>query len=45
MSKARRLLNWEPKVRFKELVAIMVDADLQLARAEVHAAKLNPKTA
>jgi GDPmannose 4,6-dehydratase len=44
MSKARRLLNWEPKVRFKELVAIMVDADLQLARAEVHAAKLNPKT-
>ena len=45
MSKARRLLNWEPKVRFKELVAIMVDADLQLARAEVHAAQLNPKTA
>jgi len=45
MSKARRLLNWEPKVRFKELVAIMVDADLQLARAEVHAAKLSPKTA
>jgi GDPmannose 4,6-dehydratase len=45
MSKARRLLNWEPKVRFKELVAIMVDADLQLARAEVHAAKLTPKTA
>lgn len=45
MSKARRLLNWEPKVRFKELVAIMVDADLQLAHAEVHAAKLSTKTA
>jgi GDPmannose 4,6-dehydratase len=27
-SKARRLLNWEPKIRFPELVRIMVDADL-----------------
>lgn len=27
-SKARRILGWEPKVRFKELVRIMVDADL-----------------
>lgn len=26
-SKARERLNWEPKVRFKELVRIMVDAD------------------
>jgi len=28
-SKAKRKLNWAPKVRFKELVGIMVDADLQ----------------
>jgi GDPmannose 4,6-dehydratase len=28
-SKAKRKLNWVPKVRFKELVGIMVDADLQ----------------
>jgi GDPmannose 4,6-dehydratase len=27
-SKARELLGWEPKVRFDELVAIMVDADV-----------------
>ncbi len=29
-SKAKKLLGWEPKVRFKELVRIMVDADMQL---------------
>jgi GDPmannose 4,6-dehydratase len=28
-SKAKRNLNWEPKVRFKELVKIMVDADIK----------------
>ncbi|MDO8554700.1 MAG: GDP-mannose 4,6-dehydratase [Candidatus Micrarchaeota archaeon] len=28
-SKAKRLLKWEPKVRFKELVKIMVDADMK----------------
>lgn len=28
MSKAKRLLNWEPKVKFRELVRMMVDADL-----------------
>jgi len=28
-SKARKSLGWEPKVKFKELVKIMVDADLQ----------------
>ncbi|MFN2499489.1 MAG: GDP-mannose 4,6-dehydratase [Pyrinomonadaceae bacterium] len=27
-SKAKRLLNWEPKVTFKELVHLMVDADM-----------------
>jgi GDPmannose 4,6-dehydratase len=29
-SKARRVLGWEPRVKFKELVRIMVDAELQL---------------
>ncbi len=28
-SKAKKLLGWEPKVRFQELVKIMVEADLQ----------------
>ena len=27
-SKARELLGWEPRVRFKELVELMVDADV-----------------
>jgi GDPmannose 4,6-dehydratase len=27
-SKARDVLGWEPKVRFKELVELMVDADV-----------------
>jgi GDPmannose 4,6-dehydratase len=30
-SKARKALNWEPKIKFHELVRIMVDADLELA--------------
>jgi len=33
-SKARRELGWEPKVSFKELVRLMVDHDLELARQE-----------
>ena len=33
-SKARRKLGWEPKVSFKELVYLMVDHDLELARQE-----------
>lgn len=28
--KARQILNWEPHVSFRELVSMMVDADLQL---------------
>jgi len=28
-SKAKKKLNWEPKVKFKELVKIMVDADIK----------------
>jgi GDPmannose 4,6-dehydratase len=33
--KARRLLRWEPKVKFRALVAMMVEADLELARREL----------
>jgi len=33
-SKARRLLGWEPRVAFKELVAIMIGHDMQLAARE-----------
>jgi GDPmannose 4,6-dehydratase len=29
-SKVKKILDWEPKVRFHELVRIMVDADMQL---------------
>ncbi len=32
--KARRVLGWEPTVRFKELCRIMVEADLALAKRE-----------
>ena len=33
-AKAKKQLGWEPKVKFKELVEIMVDADLKLAENE-----------
>ena len=29
-SKARRQLDWEPSVKFKDLIKIMVDADMEL---------------
>lgn len=41
-AKAKRQLGWEPKVRFKELVKIMTDADLKLAE---HEAKVAAATA
>ena len=34
-SKARRVLGWQPKVKFHELVSMMVDADLELAQREL----------
>lgn len=34
-SKARRELGWEPEVRFNELIAMMVDADLERVRREM----------
>jgi GDPmannose 4,6-dehydratase len=33
-SKARKTLGWEPRVNFEQLVKMMVDSDLVLARAE-----------
>lgn len=33
-SRAKRELNWKPKVSFRELVRLMVDSDLELAREE-----------
>jgi len=33
-SRAREKLGWEPKVGFDELVSMMIDHDLELARAE-----------
>ena len=35
-SKARTRLGWKPKVKFKELVQIMVQADLELAKREAY---------
>jgi GDPmannose 4,6-dehydratase len=33
-SKAKEKLGWQPKTTFKELVKIMVDSDLELAKKE-----------
>jgi len=42
-AKAQRQLGWEPKVKFKELVKIMVDSDLELAKRELQISQLpNP---
>ncbi|HET6891208.1 MAG TPA: GDP-mannose 4,6-dehydratase [Pyrinomonadaceae bacterium] len=35
-SKAKRKLGWEPKVTFKELVHLMVDADVSMATRNKH---------
>jgi len=34
--KARKKLNWSPRVNFKQLVKIMTDYDLELAEREAH---------
>jgi GDPmannose 4,6-dehydratase len=39
-AKAKRQLGWEPKVKFKELVKIMTEADLDLAKREAQIASL-----
>ncbi|MEI7814785.1 MAG: GDP-mannose 4,6-dehydratase [Coriobacteriia bacterium] len=33
-TKARTVLNWEPRIRFRELVEMMVDADMERLTAE-----------
>ena len=33
-SKARKALGWSPRTSFKELIKLMVDSDLELARRE-----------
>jgi len=39
-SKAKKQLGWEPKTKFKELVAIMVDADVETLRQEMSGEKI-----
>jgi GDPmannose 4,6-dehydratase len=34
-AKAKKQLGWDPKVRFQELVKLMVDADLEMIRREI----------
>jgi GDPmannose 4,6-dehydratase len=41
-SKARQKLGWTPRTSFEELVALMVDADLQLAERESRSAGYQP---
>jgi len=43
-TKARRKLGWEPKVGFEQLVKLMVDHDLKLAREEADTAALDYKS-
>ena len=38
-AKARKKLKWKPKIKFKELVRMMVDADMELVRKYVYGAK------
>ncbi|AOS45195.1 GDP-mannose 4,6-dehydratase [Lacunisphaera limnophila] len=39
-AKAKKQLGWEPKVKFKELVKIMTESDLELAKREAQIANL-----
>ena len=40
--KAKKVLDWEPKVRFKELVRIMVDADMAMLKGNSVMEPLTP---
>jgi GDPmannose 4,6-dehydratase len=44
-SKARQKLGWEPKVTFAELVKLMTDHDLELAKQEAEARELKHNSA
>jgi len=39
-SKAKKVLGWSPKVKFRDLVAIMLAADMELAQGELHMTKI-----
>jgi len=41
-AKAKKQLGWSPKVLFKDLVKIMVEHDLDLAKREAQIARLPP---
>ena len=41
-AKAKKQLGWQPRVHFKELVKIMVEHDLDLAKRELQISKLSP---
>jgi GDPmannose 4,6-dehydratase len=42
-SKIRQKLGWQPKVGFEQMVRLMVDHDLELARQEQTLAKAGHK--
>ncbi|MBV9128912.1 MAG: GDP-mannose 4,6-dehydratase [Verrucomicrobia bacterium] len=42
-AKAKKQLGWEPKVLFKELVHILVDADLEATKQQLYGTKLGSK--
>jgi GDPmannose 4,6-dehydratase len=39
-SKAKRILGWEPKIKFKELVQRMVNSDVNLKRTQLGLASI-----
>jgi GDPmannose 4,6-dehydratase len=43
-SKAKRQLGWEPRVRFEELVRLMVVADLEAVHQEIHGSRGGKKS-
>ena len=43
-AKAKKQLGWEPRVKFKELVKIMTEADLEMAKREAQIASLPAPT-
>ena len=34
-SKARKILGWEPKVKFKELVRLMIEKDMEIVKKQI----------
>ena len=40
-NKAKKLLGWEAKTKFKDVIRLMIDADLEKAREEAHINKYN----